>query len=306
MLSASLDKLRPVAALLAILAPAPAAAQVISEIRVDVPRDFGYTIGDKVEHVMHLRVKDPYRLDQSTMPEVGRVNRWLEITRAEAEVDYGERSTGYRIVVEYQIFNAPRESTSVTIPQLELLVTGTATAIPVFLPEWTFGIAPITDSEAQQSFSLRPDRPPQPIPVAGRGIRFSIWALVLIGLLGFLAYRRFVAPRLDRARYPFARALLKLKKLKRSSSDRNNYRQALKAFHAAVNATAGRVVLAGDLDDFLAANPRYAALAAELSAVYARSQQLFFKKSAPTLPDTSLEELIALCRRCRALERSAA
>ena len=293
-------------ALILCLAPAAIVAQGISDIRIDTPREFGYTIGDKVRHEMHLSLREPHRLDTTTLPETGRLNRWLEISEAEANVEPRDQSVFYRIIVDYQIFNAPPQLTSVTIPQLEFLTTGGANPIPVFIPEWTFTIAPITNSDARHNLNLRPDRQPQPIPVIGRGIRLVISMFLLTVLLTYLAYRRWLLPRFKRDRYPFSSALAELRKLQRLDSEPENYRLGLKAFHAAMNATAGQVVFAGSLHDFFSANTKYAALEGELSALYARSQDVFFSNSKAMEPHTSLQELVDICRHCRALERSVA
>ncbi len=302
----SLDSLRFWTALVLYLIPAAIVAQGISEIRIDTPRQFGYTIGDRIRHEMHLSLSEPNRLDMTTLPETGRLNRWLEISQAEADVQYREQIAIYRIVVEYQIFNAPQELTSVTIPQLEFLTTGGANPIPVFIPEWTFSIGPITNSEAHGDLSIRPDRRPQAIPVVGRRVRLLISTMLLAGILIYLVYRRWLLPRLKRKRYPFSSALYELRRLQRLDSDPENYRLGLQAFHAAVNATAGHVVFPGNLQAFFSANSKYATLKTELAMLYARSQEVFFDNSDVVEPDSSLQQLVDICRHCRALERSVA
>ncbi len=299
-------RLRLWTALIVYLTPAAIVAQGISDLRIDTPRDFGYSIGDKITHEMHLGLSEPLRLDTTSLPETGRLNRWLEISRAVANVEHRNQIRSYRIIVDYQIFNAPPQLTSVTIPQLEFLTTGGASPIPVFIPEWTFSIGPITNSDARHNLNLRPDRRPQPIPVISRRIRLVIATFLLTGLLTYLAYRRWLLPRIKRGRYPFSNALYKLRKLQRLDFEPENYRLGLQAFHAAVNATAGQVVFAGSLHDFLSANTKYAKLEAELSALFARSQDVFFSDSKAAEAHTSLQELVDICQRCRALERSAA
>lgn len=304
--STPLYSLRLWMALVLYMIPAAIVAQGIYDIRIVTPRNFGYTIGDNIRHEMHLSLSEPSRLDTTTLPGTGRLNRWLEISRAEADVQYRDQIAIYQIVVEYQIFNAPQQLTSVTIPQLEFLTVGDANPTPVFIPEWTFRIGPITDSNARQNLSLQPDRRPQAIPVVGRRIRIVIWTLLLGGLLIYLAYRRFLLPRLKRKRYPFSIALSELRGLQRLDSNPDNYRLGLKAFHAAVNATAGQVVFAGNLDDFLSDNSAYAGLKPVLAALYARSQDVFFKNADAAEPQSALQELVDICRDCRALERSIA
>ena len=255
---------------------------------------------------MHLTLNEPIRLDATTLPEAGRLNRWLEISAAKAEVDYRDRVAYYRISVDYQIFNAPPELTNVTIPQVEFLTVGGANPIPVFIPEWTFSIGPIANSQSRGDLSLQPDHRPQPIPVFVRQIRLATWAILLGGMLIYLAYLRFLLPRLRRNRFPFSMALAEMRRLQRLESDSKNYRLALQTFHTAVNATAGEVVFAGDLSAFLSANSRFAELTPDISAVYVRSQDVFFNSTEVAEPQISMQYLVDLCRQCCAIERSAA
>ena len=302
----SFDSLRLGSAVVFYLIPAAVFAQGIIDIRIDTPRDFGYSIGDRIRHEMHLTLREPIRLDTTTLPETVRLDRWLEISWAEADVRYHRQIAIYKIVVEYQILNAPQQLTSVTIPQLEFLTTGGANPIPVFIPEWTFSIGPITNSEARGELILQPDRQPRAIPVFGRRVRLLTWALLLGGFLIYLLYRRFLLPRLKRNRYPFSIALAELRSLQRMDSEPENYRLALRAFHGAMNATAGEVVFAGNLDAFLAANLKFAALKEDISALYSLSQDVFFNSSEVAEPKSSLQQLVDLCRHCHALERSVA
>jgi len=287
------------------LVPAAIVAQGIEDIRIVTPRDFGYTIGDRFRHEMHLILNEPVHLDLATLPETGRLNRWLELSAAEVDVRHVDQSAHYRITVDYQIFNAPQELTSVTVPQLEFMTMGGPNPIPVFIPEWTFSTGPVTNSKARQILILQPDRQPQEIPVGGRYLRLLTWTMLIGGLLLYLAYRRFVLPRLRRNRYPFSTALRELRKLQRVGADPESYRLALKAFHAAMNSTAGQVVFAANLDDFVSSNSTYADLGSDLATLYARSEDVFFKDADAAEHDSAWHELLDICRRCREFERSA-
>lgn len=291
---------------LALLVPQVLVAQAISDIRVVTPREFGYTIGDTIRHEMYLSLAGTYRLDMTTLPPDGRLNRWLEISRSEALVEHRKNGVSYHIVVDYQILNAPRQLKSITIPQLEFLITGDGNSIPVFLPEWSFTAGPITPSDAGENINLLPDRRPQPIPVSSLRVRLIVWTLLIVCLLMYIVYQRLLLPRLKRARYPFSEALGELRKLQRRDADPEIYRSGLRAFHAAMNTTAGQVVFTSNLQDFLAANSKFSALKTELAALYTRSQDIFFNNAEVTESDVSLQELVELCRQCRRLERSAA
>ena len=84
--------LRSGATLFVCLFPAAIFAQAISDIQILTPREFGYTIGDTIRHELEVSLADPYRLDLTNMPEPGRLNRWLEISAAEARVENRDES----------------------------------------------------------------------------------------------------------------------------------------------------------------------------------------------------------------------
>ncbi len=292
--------------LLAWLPCAPAQAQAIADIRVITPRDFGYTIGDTIRHELRLTLAASHGLDERSLPEPGRLNRWLDIAKVELQEDARGEHLHYRILVDYQIMNAPRELSRVTIPQLEFRALGEPNAIPVFLPEWTFAVGPIVAPAEAARFVLRPDRDPLPAPVTGRIVRVGAITAILLALGGYWLYRQFLLPRLRRRRFPFTAALHELRGISPATARARDYRRALQAFHAAVNATAGHAIFGSNLDDFLAAHSEYVDLKNELVAIYARSQAVFFDDLDVADPDASLLQLVNLCRVCSRIERSAA
>lgn len=293
-------------ALLLAAAPGVIRAQAIADLTVTTPRQFGYVIGDHIRHEMHLTLRAPTRLDFGSLPETGRLDRWLEIAAAEVVEEQRDGGLLFRISVDYQIVNAPRELTTLTIPQLEFLVVGGANPLPVFLPEWTFSMGPLAGSGPRPELLLRDDRQPQPIALAGRLARLSVAALLVAGLLGYGAWRRWLLPRLRRGRFPFASAYGKLRRLLRQAPTAEDYRLGLRAFHAAVNTAAGKVVFIENLPEFVAHTPAYATLQPDLAALYAHSREVFFNNAPIEEPADSLRQLADLCRRCRALERTLA
>jgi hypothetical protein len=110
-------------------------------------------------------------------------------------------------------------------------------------------------------------------------------------LLLYQAYAAWVLPWLKRERFPFSSALRELRQLQRMHAAPTIYRRGLKIFHAAVNKTAGRVILAGNLNDFFSGNAAFATLEPEVSALYRVSQNVFFDNAEIAEPGTRLNEL---------------
>ncbi len=285
---------------------APAEAQAIADIRVVTPRDFGYTIGDTIRHELSLTLADSHRLDERSIPEAARMNRWLDIVQVAVRDDARGERRRYRVFVDYQIMNAPREVTRVTIPQLEFTALGYPNSIPVFIPEWTFTVGPIVAPAAAVNPTLRPDRKPLPVPVWGGFVRVGAATAILLALLGHWLYRQILLPRFRREHFPFTAVLHELRSLPPAAHRTSDYRRALRAFHAAVNATAGHAIFGNNLDDFLARHSEYIDLKNDLTTIYEQSRTVFFDDREVTDPGASLLKLIDVCTDCSRIERSAA
>jgi hypothetical protein len=255
---------------------------------------------------MHLVLAPNYSLDSTTLAKAGRINRWLEIADTNVEIQSRNQQVTYHIVIDYLIVNAPRKQTSVTIPQHAFAIVGDTNDSSVFLPEWTFSMGPIALLGPQDALILQPDSRPQPIPVAGRQVRLQIMTPLLGGLLIYLAYIRWVLPRLKRERFPFSVALRELRQLQRLKVTPAIYLRGIQAFHSAVNVAAGQVILSVNLRALFAAHPEFQSLEHDLSMFYGRSRDVFFNDTTVTHPDIALQELIDLCSRCRTIERSGA
>ena len=77
---------------------------------------------------------------------------------------------------------------------------------------------------------------------------------------------------------------------------------ASRRLHAALNATAGRVVFADEVDSFVAASPRFAPLREELARFFSRSREGFFAAA----PRADLNWLLDVARALRDAERGTA
>lgn len=170
-------------------------------------------------------------------------------------------------------------------------------------------MTPITPEAGPDSLalsSLQPDRAPAPIPVEARERRFAWIVAGLLSLLGLAAARRWLMPLLAPGKLPFSTAVRELKRSQRGKITPAQYAAGLRIVHQAVNETAGRVVFAHNLDEFLAVHPRYAELRAEFAQVFTASRKVFFADADGAVPsDNPLPALLLLCRRCSRIERKA-
>lgn len=287
-------------------------SQAILETEIIDARTFGYVVGDKIRREMLLRLNRGYFLDDQSLPEGGRLDRWLEVAEPEVVTKVEADGTRYRIILTYQIFNAPLGLETVTVPQqdIRILADRGESGIQGFttlIPALRVTVAPLTsalDARRLSDASLQADRAPVPVPVEARQNRLAWIGLALLVLLLYAAWRRGLMAWLSRRRLPFASALRELRKLQPAPGAPAPYAPGLKLVHDAINSTAGRAIFAHNVDDFLATHPAYAVLREDFHQLYCASGRIFFAGGAAVeTPPGAWQALLRLCRRCSSIER---
>jgi mxaA protein len=293
------------ALLLALLAcPDLSHAQAILANDIVEPRTFGYVVGDKIRREVRLSVRSGYRLDEAGLPKAGRVDRWLELAAPEVRAEPTPSGRDYRLVLTYQVFNAPRTLATITIPQQDLRLVGKTQAVTTLVPALRVTVAPVTsgiEMDRLSGASLQQDRAPAPLSVRPQQTRLAWTGTAFAALLLFAAWRRGLGAFNARTNLPFARALRELKKLRPGGADDA---ARLKIVHAAVNRTAGQAVFAHNLDDFLSLHPEFAGLRDDFERLFAASGRVFFGGETEAAgPEGAAPALLELCRRCNTIER---
>jgi mxaA protein len=250
---------------------------------VEQPRAFGHVIGDVLTQRVLLQHDGHDVAAKAPPPE--RVGLWLERRPARMERD----SEGRRwLVLDYQVINAPRDLSTVSLPALAI---ATEAGAPLSLPAWPVSIGPLAPGDAFEA--MRPDRLVGPRPTAPieQQLTLSIGALalVLLAWLGWWGTRQWR----DARRLPYARAWRELRQLDAASDG------AWLAMHRAIDTSAGRVVQSATLPRLFAEAPHLAALRAQIEDFYRRSDQRFFGNDSGAPPHPLLE----LCRALRDVEK---
>ncbi len=294
--------------LILLAGPASLQAQAIRANEVIEPRTFGYVIGDKIHREVHLSVHPDYRLDEESLPKAGRLDRWLEVAAPELDVATDRDGRHYRLILTYQLRNAPAAPETVAVPQQNLRIVDETQALTTIVPRLRITVAPLTSGIASDRItatSLQPDRPPVPLPLQERQGRMAWAGAALLALLLLAAWRRGLMAFRSRDRLPFATAVRELKRLQARSSPPAQNTASLKIVHEAINRTAGRAVFAHNLDDFLASHSEFAPLREDFRRLFAASGQMFFANApAGSAPAGSAPAaLLRLCRLCRRIER---
>lgn len=299
---------------------APAAEAVVSEMRVEEPRDFGWFIGDRFTRRVEIQVGEGFAFDEEALPAVGEVNHWLERTA----VQVTRQGSWVTVELTYRITNAPEGpgGTRRTVPGWNLMTEKGARRVPTNVPEWSFTqlpVVPAEDAEFLSPADVQPDRPPPQAPWSAHLVRVTMLGLAVTVLALYLFYCHYGAVWVARWRRPFTAALRDLRRTAAPAGGAPASEQirqqtlaaALSRFHAAVNEAAGGVVLHDDLDDFLRREPLYASERDAIARVFEASDALFFDPAAgrdearggqsSTLDP---QELVGICRRLSVLELS--
>jgi mxaA protein len=276
------------------------------ELAVDEPRAFGHSVGDVVSRGITLRVPKSLRLDEASLPSIGRRGTALELRRVQWQRHGESDADRYELRLDYQLFLAPREVRTLEMPPLMLRFEGAPRAQEVRVDAWPVVAAPLGPLDASPRHGLgelRPDSPPPLIDTRAARWRLQAYAVVALLALGYLAWVYLAWPWWLQRHRPFGRAWQELRGLSATSS-LDEVRAAIQRLHDALNRTAGQVLFEHGVDRFVAAQPRFAPMQGELATFFRRSREAFFAHDTEALPDAAW--LVEFCRRCRNVERGAA
>ncbi|CBE67234.1 MAG: hypothetical protein F9K13_00320 [Candidatus Methylomirabilis oxygeniifera] len=286
--------------------PSPQNGPIV-RLEFDTFHPFGIMIGDIVTHTARIEVRQPFQLQRSSLPIKGPLARWLDLR----DLTVHEQRTGadilYSLSVSYQVFRGVMEVRPLAIPPIPLRFQAGNETITFSIPEWRFTASPILPillGRTDRGIRPLPERKPEELDLTAYSIRLSALAVGSGLSLLTLAYSLGMASFLPRGRGPFARCLKHLKRLHRTDADPEQYREAFRCLHRALNEANGRVLFIEGLREFTERHPAFKGLRDEIEIFFAHSRQLFFdvhpQAAAGRYP---LSRLITLCRLCRDAER---
>jgi mxaA protein len=269
-------------------------------VELAAPRDFGYVMGDLIEHRISVSVPEGYALETEFLPRPGAVADWLDIRGIEWE----RSGTGYRLRVTYQVLKGVKDPERLAIPPLPIRFRG-ADTLEAEAPGWEFVLSPIIPPKLpDEQVTVRAGFPPPTPPIAAHRLRLAAFAAGALAVALHLAGHYGFPPFSIRSGRPFARTRNELKRLAKKRPDPEVYRHALRAMHRALDETAGRTLLATHLDGFLQIRPAFVELRGDLERFFGLSQRVFFAAPHQPVPaEYPLGWLETLCRRCAMAER---
>lgn len=271
-------------------------------IELDTPRNFGYSLGDKITLTAHIDVPLFYTLETGFLPSPGPVTEWLRLTSIESIPP--KPGKDYALAITYQVFKSVRATEELTIPPLPIRFMHRGKPESGSLPAWTFSYNPlIPASKADSLIEAEPESPPRLIGDETHSRRLTYLLAGLLLVVVYIVWFYGKIPFLERYSGAFGTSCKKIKKLKKLPPSNSVTREALQCFHHALNELAGETVFAAQLPDFFARYPKFSPLQKQTEALFAVSQQVFFGEAAGEIPEIGAEHIEKLCLLFRKFER---
>ncbi|HYL17354.1 MAG TPA: calcium incorporation protein MxaA [Burkholderiales bacterium] len=245
----------------------PAGAAPVPNATVEQPRPFGYVIGDLATQRILLQI-DGRPFEPDVLPPAARLGVWLE--RRAPHIESADDRRRW-LVVEYQIINAPRALTTISLPAWELKAKSGTTTLRI--GSWPISVSPLTPQAVFAKgglAELRPDRPAQSIATTPIREQIAVWSIAcgvtLAAWLGWVVWRNWR----EASTRPFARALREIRRLEDTAPE------AWYALHRAFDRTAGRVMQTATLATLFQRAPQLAPMRAKIELFFSQSAERFF------------------------------
>ncbi len=286
--------------------PAALDPRAVSLRTVEPDRDVGYTVGDILTRTVIIEVKKPYELLPTSLPIAGndkkRQNKGsgIETQKVTVEKSQGIGTNVYTLRLNYQVFTNKIVARPAALPPEFIKFGGQGENFEVRIPSWNFRISPLA---VYGSVVVEKDMSTFRGPLLRDASEHRTMLQVLLAVLALsglgLLYVMGTNTWLPRMGLPFARAYRDLKKL---PSSPEGISQAIARLHQAFNATAGTGVF--EARPFIAHQPEFAPLQADIERFFNLSRTVFFEPTAPHgIEGDVLVWLRQFCRRCRDCER---
>ena len=267
----------------------------VSYFNVETPRPFGYVIGDEIPQRIVIETRSGIILQTGSLPAKGQINRWLNLN----QVTVKQSGRRYEIDLRYQVFYAPLEVKSLTLPGFTMQLSQGEKSIGKNIPAWSFTLSPLRElvvRQTEQGEYMRPDSPP--LLLANTQALYGLLASLTVALLiaAYLSFLYGCSPNRLR-RTLFKQALRKLAGLSKADME-----QVLTIVHHTLNSLNGQTLFYNRLSQFYLRNPQYLQVSSQLDWFFNYSNRYFFSVGMIAVAQ-DLQQIKDLCERCRKIER---
>jgi mxaA protein len=288
-------------------AAACAAADEVPTLETHEPRAYGYQVGDTLRRDVIVTLPRGWTLDESSLPRPGGRGAAIElrrVTREDERIAGGRRT---RLTLEYQVLFAPLEARTLEIAPSSVRADGATRSASLRIDAVPVTVAPLVPRAVSVREGLgewQPDHAPPPFETRAVRWRLLLWAVLALGLLGWLAVVHVGNPWRAARRRPFARAWRELRRLPRQAAGAER-RAACRRLHAALNQAAGEALFEGGVARFVERQPKFGPLQSDLARFLAASRNEFFGQQ-PGAGEVDTAWLVGFSRRLRDAERGGA
>ena len=281
-----------------------------SILQQDQGRNYGIMVGDLVHHRFVIRVKAPFKLIQSSLPQAGELTYWLELRDVSVSTKQSDDQTLYLIDLKYQTFYAPLDVRTLNIPAITLDFSAGDERYQLRLPDWDFTMSPIKEitpsgvgNENDVAAFMKAALAPSNFSLNELNQRITMLIVAITLILMMLLWLHGLLPKLGQS--PFSEAAKQIRRRQRGGLNTNDdYLACLQAVHQAINRRAETSVFADQLDDFLILFPQFRGLRQQLREFFEQSRAAFFLDKQPA--ESVIQDCLNLSRQMAAADKVSA
>ncbi|CAG0997755.1 mxaA protein [Methylophilaceae bacterium] len=263
-------------------------------------RSIGYSVGDLAQQKVVVHTPRGYRLDESSLPVIGKTSGYVELRNARWESQDEKMTTRHDLTLDWQIFQVLPEVRPYALRPLALQFRRGEELLAVHVDAPSVMVSSFLPVVMKPAYMA----PQADIAAALRQVR-NLQSGVIAALCGLLLSTIYFAWRFDwlrlgrSARRPFRRACREIRSMRKTGSMVEQSLAAMRILRRACDASAGVTLSMESLHVLFRRNPWLMPLRVEVEGFYDESERVFFAGSTHV---PSLDQLSALGRRLRALE----
>ncbi|MGO3123746.1 MAG: hypothetical protein ACTIKR_06950 [Advenella sp.] len=277
----------------------------VTQVQVVPPKPAGWILGDVVPVTIYIDSIGG-TLQQSSLPEPGPLNYWLDLRSIDVAQSKSGEGTRYTLTLNYQTFYVPLDVNQREIPALDVLFSESSQSESVQIAPLVFYMSPlrgVAQSGTSVSEQIQPDAPAWQIGEKRLRAVATGLGLLALGLLLALAVHYAIWPFHRRRARPFAKAYRAIKKQARAS-DSESYRHSLIQLHRALDTCNEGRLLSSDVPDFVRQHPGLKPLQNEIELFFAASARTFFGNDQPVaLTELTRSGLLRIAKQLATAER---
>lgn len=266
---------------------------------INPPTSNNIQMGDVLSRSIEVEVDAAYQLPKTSLPMKDESRNGIELRDISVQSSKGNGTVIYKITLSYQVFASAAKPVVMQLPDEHLALVGGTKALSIDIPAWKFWYVPLVpEGITNAKDNMQPQSKPELFDLSVH--RTRLWMALTLLVTGFLGL---VYVNADKRWLPFmngefAKAHRSIKKLGHDQTANEN---ALMYIHQAFNNVYGANLFANELEQFLAANPKFLKMKQDITQFFEQSNAtLFASQSAGAI---QLQQLKALSKRLRDCER---